>query len=110
MHESFLSMVPSPLARGAGSGEVPSSCSAVLAVWEPVPKALAARASLSPGEWGEGAPGTWGPCCALGATSRLGRVQGPGTAQRSSRAHRIQHNPKLGTGAVARVGRGREWS
>lgn len=110
MHESLLSMVPRPLARGAGSGEVPISCSAVLAVWEPVPKALAARASLSPREWGEGAPGMWGPCCALGTTSGLGRVQGPGTAQRSSTAHSIRHNPNLGTVAVARVGRGREGS
>lgn len=54
-----------------------------------------------------------------GATSWLGSVQGHGTAQRSSTAHRIQHNPNLGVGAMTLgwagdhdtgVGRGREGS
>lgn len=92
---------PGPLAGGAGSGEVPVSCSADPAVQEPVPKALTARASVSPGQWSEVAPGRWGPCCTLEATSWLGTVWGPGTEQRSGTVRRIRHNPGLGAGAKA---------
>lgn len=80
------------LGKGADSSELPITCST-----EPVLKALTVSASISPGEWSEGAPGRWDLCCNLKATpwarcGDLAQSRDPTRRAVSSTVCSIQHS------------------